>query len=45
MNLFYVHTDHTHGRVTAKSLTVGGIALTKGYVYNAAGQLTTMTLP
>ena len=38
-------TYDTHGRVIAGSQTAGGITLAQGYGYNAAGQLTSMTLP
>jgi RHS repeat-associated protein len=38
-------TYNNFGQVTAKTQTIGTIALTTAYAYDAAGRLTTMTLP
>jgi RHS repeat-associated protein len=38
-------TYDTHGRVTGKGQTIGGVTLAVGYGYNASGQLGNVTLP
>jgi RHS repeat-associated protein len=38
-------TYDTHGRITGKGQTVGGVTLSIGYGYNASGQLSSTVLP